>query len=416
MQSLSLPQTVQATTVYRQLQQDKKAVESDEQRKAQAKAIAQARQVLAVGFMQEFSLQAVNGNAHTEGLVWFWFNHFNVFWRKGLVGAALPDYVNTAIRPFIQGRFRDLLMATLTHPAMIVYLDNVRNFAGHINENYARELLELHTLGVDSGYTQTDVKEVARVLTGVGLRPLNNPKIAPRFLPLVKEKGEFRFSPQKHDFGIKHVLGQDIQGQGFAEIELLVDRLSKHPATAKHIATQLSVFLLGDSPPVDTIAKASKVFIDSEGDLAKTTATILANPLPANAPRSFKDPYRYVLSAVRLLSTGMPLTQTRPLVRWLNALGEPLFSCHTPNGYSLYGHDWLNAGQLTQRFELAREMVNTVPYLTTEKVFADKVLAQASTQQLISSLSSTSREALAKAGDAKERLALLLASPEFMYW
>lgn len=417
MNNLHFSFNAEAITLYRQQQQAKRITgASKEQRREQTKMINQARQEVVNSLAQDTLLRAVNAEAQQESLVWFWFNHFNVFWHKGLVGVALPDYINTVIRPHSQGYFKDLLLATLTHPAMIVYLDNVRNVAGHINENYARELLELHTLGVNAGYSQNDVRETARVLTGVGLRPLKPAKVAPIFLPLMREKGEFRFSPQKHEQGSKQVLGHTIKGQGFDEIETLVDILSKHPATAHHVSTKLAVFLLGDTAPADIITQAATVFSASNGDITKTITAITTKPPDKNRARSFKDPYRYILSAVRLLSTGATLQHARPLVRWLNLLAEPLFACHTPDGYSLYGRDWMSAGQLSQRFELAQEMVNVVPHLTRQPVSAERVLIQPSTQQLLATFSKTSRDTLAKVSNSKEQLALLLASPEFMMW
>ena len=415
MNALELPASDEAIELYQQQRKQIKDQEASFDKREQNKSLAHARMSLVLDLAQDTALRAVNANGFNEALVWFWFNHFNVFWQKGLVGVALPDYLNAVIRPHSQGRFADLLLATLIHPAMLVYLDNTRNVAGKINENYARELLELHTLGVNGGYSQNDVKEVAKVLTGVGLKPLKAPKIKPQFAPLVRASGQFFFNPQKHEQGAKQVVGQVISGQGFAEIETLITLLSKHPATAQHICTQLAVFLLGDAPAEKVINEASQVFKRTEGDLGKVSA-FLATQIPSQSGQTFKDPYRYVISAVRLLSAGVPLKQARPLVRWLKALGQPLFGRHTPDGYSLYGRDWQNAGQLTQRFQLAPEMVAVVPHLTTEKVSADRVFEQASTQQLLARLSANSQATLAQAHDAKERLALLLASPEFMVW
>ena len=154
----------------------------------QEKLSASRRRLEIVRAYTEMSLERSlrTGPDDRELLAWFWFNHFNVFWRKGLVGAALPSYVDEAIRPNILGKFRDLLLATMLHPAMLVYLDNERNIANKINENYARELLELHTLGVDGGYAQADVQEVARLLTGFGLRPLRPVKWSPKQQALVR--------------------------------------------------------------------------------------------------------------------------------------------------------------------------------------------------------------------------------------
>jgi uncharacterized protein (DUF1800 family) len=352
-----------------------------------------------------------------ELLAWFWFNHFNVFWRKGLVGVALPSYVDEAIRPNILGKFRDLLLATMMHPAMLVYLDNERNIANRINENYARELLELHTLGVDGGYTQADVQEVARLLTGFGLRPLRPVKWSPKQQGLVKERGEFLFNPKDHDFGTKRVLGQTIEGSGYAEAETLADLLVAHPATARHIAGKLCQFLVGDDPPREIADRAVQTFASTQGDIARTVAVIAdGNSAAAAATRSFKDPYRWVMSSVRLLAGGRVVDDVRPVERWLKALGEPLYGCTTPDGYSLYGKDWLSAGQLTQRFETAREMVDALPRLLGQPTRLEDVVGSEGAKELLARLGGTSSVAVSAATGPRERLALLISSPEFMYW
>jgi len=352
-----------------------------------------------------------------EALAWFWFNHFNVFWRKGLVGAAVPSYVEDAIRPHVLGKFPDLLLATMLHPAMLVYLDNERNVAGKVNENYARELLELHTLGVSGGYTQADVQETARVLTGFGLRPLRPVRWTPKQQELVEERGEFLFNPKAHDFGAKRVLGQTIEGAGFSEAATLVDLLVGHPATARHIAGRLCLFLVGDDPPQEIVAAAAEAFASTRGDIARTVAVITDGAKEGRRrQRSFKDPYRWVMSSVRLLAGGKEIDDVRPVVRWLNALGEPLYGCTTPDGYSLSGKDWLSAGQLTQRFEIAREMADVLPRLFAQRTAQEELLASAGAKELLGRLGTNSVAAVSAATAPRERLALLISSPEFVYW
>src|SRR3984893_5784199 len=178
-----------------------------------------------------------------ERMTWFWFNHFNVHQYKANVRALVGDYEDRAIRAHALGRFRDLLEATLRHPAMLRYLDNADNAAGHINENYAREIMELHTMGVGSGYTQKDVEELARVLTGVGI-DLNpeGPKLKPELQGQLIHDGLFEFNPARHDFGDKVFLGQAIKGRGFDEVDQVLDILSRRPATAGHISRRLAAF------------------------------------------------------------------------------------------------------------------------------------------------------------------------------
>src|SRR6185312_2129531 len=192
-------------------------------------------------------------NQLKEQLTWFWVNHFNVYARKREVAALVGDFEETAIRPHALGKFRDLLAATVFHPAMIQYLDNQQNAADKINENYAREIMELHTMGVGSGYTQTDVQELARVLTGVGVNLSGQPR---RLAALARADyrtdvgrgGLFEFVPRRHDYGDKHFLGHDIKGDGLAEVNQAIDILSREPATARHVSRQLAQYFCCDAP------------------------------------------------------------------------------------------------------------------------------------------------------------------------
>lgn len=185
-----------------------------------------------------------------EQMTWFWFNHFNVQAGKRDIRTMVADYEDQAIRPRALGRFRDLLEATLRHPAMLRYLDNDQNAVGHINENYAREIMELHSMGVGSGYSQKDVQELARILTGVGvdLKP-DAPKLKPQWQPLYVREGLFEFNPARHDFGDKQFLGHTIKGSGFHEVEQALDLIAASPATAHHVSLQLATYFTGDNPP-----------------------------------------------------------------------------------------------------------------------------------------------------------------------
>lgn len=410
--------TVQEIAEHRNRQMALPSIRDEAERRSAGLALQKQRHEWVQAFAQQTLRRSVAAEtAETESLVWFWFNHFNVYAEKSVVGALLADYVETAIRPHVHGSFRDMVLATLTHPAMLVYLDNARNAAGQINENQARELLELHTLGVQAGYSQADVQEVARVLTGVGLRPLRT-KALPRDLQAqARAQGELYFDPARHDFGDKQVLGRRIRGEGFRELEVLADLLAAHPATARRVAHKLCVYLVGDEPPAGLVEQAATAFTASGGDLRRTVAAVQrgARELQQQPP-SFKTPYRYVLDAVQLLAGGQPVENTLPLVRWLAALGQPLFRCSTPDGYSLLGRDWLSAGQLTQRFELARTMVDALPRLMGEPPAAAPAPGRnPAVQALEERLGARSRQVLAQATGPAERLALLLSCPEFMY-
>lgn len=356
-------------------------------------------------------------NADDEAMLWFWFNHFNVYWRKDLVGAALPSYLDGAIRPHLHGRFRDLLLVTLTHPAMLVYLDNSRNFKNRLNENLAREVLELHTLGVEGGYTQNDVQETARILTGFGLRPLKPVRWPKRIASQVREDGEFLFDPRRHDFGKKKVLGQSIDGQGYPEIETLADMLAQHPATAHHLARKLCLYRLGDFVPKAVEEAVARAYLESGGRLDPTIAAINAARDGGTVPtgRTFKDPMKWLLGGVLLLADGHAVTDAVPLVRWLRLLGQPLFDRTTPDGYSLRGSEWLSAGQLAQRFELARAIVGALPRLLGTEPDLDVIWKGPGVRAIEGRLSDASWASIEGSESAAERLALVLASPEFMY-
>ena len=354
------------------------------------------------------------GDTLLPALEWFWFNHFNVFWRKQHVGAALSDYIESALRPNLTGRFRDLLLAVVSHPAMLVYLDNVRNVAGKSNENFARELLELHTLGVGGGYGQADVQEVARVLTGVGLRPVAPVTWPASVVGLVRENGEFMFDPRRHDFSGKRLFGHEIAGTGFTEVENLVDILASHPATTRHIATKLCRYFWGDAPPDDLVTHATSVFKASFGDIRQTVDSIQTHITRGGlaATPSFKSPTQWVMSSLRLLAGGARVEDSQWVGGWLNLLGQPLFGRSTPDGYSLLGSDWISSGQLVQRFEVAQGMVNRLPSLLGRQDFS---FDHAGILTALEHLSPGSRAVVERAGGQSQRAALIICSPEFMY-
>src|SRR6266581_6911429 len=174
-------------------------------------------------------------------MTWFWFNHFNMHQSKANLRILVGDYEDRAIRPFALGKFRDLLTATLHHPAMLRYLDNADNAVGHLNENYAREIMELHTMGVGSGYAQSDVEALARILTGVGIdfKP-EDPKLKPELQSQLVREGAFEFNPSRHDYSDKTFLGHTIKGRGLAEVDDAVDILVRHTATATRLARQIA--------------------------------------------------------------------------------------------------------------------------------------------------------------------------------
>jgi uncharacterized protein (DUF1800 family) len=301
-----------------------------------------------------------------EVMVDFWFNHFNVFSGKEIDRFLLTSYERDVIRPHVWGRFEDLLMATAKSPAMLIYLDNARSVAapenrpqraqrfiqamapknanrGGLNENYAREIMELHTLGVDGGYTQKDVTELARVFTGWSLeRPQQG-------------DARFVFRPALHDAGPKTVLGIHFPaGGGMEEGERMIRVLAHSPATAHHIAYQLCQRLVADDPPPALVNHVAKRFLDSDGDLRQTVKAVIDSPEfwdPKFYDAKVKSPFEYVASAVRAI--GGHLDDPTPLARSLQQMGEPLYGAQPPTGYSEKASAWINTGALLARLNFA---------------------------------------------------------------
>ena len=366
-----------------------------------------------------------------EMLTWFWFNHFNVFQNKKQVRFLLADYEERAIRPHVLGRFGDLLRAVLMHPAMLVYLDNAQNAKDAVNENYARELMELHTLGVNGGYTQADVQALARILTGAGIDLSGRPDGSRGGY---FKQGLFAFDPARHDSGAKVFLGRSFPGsRDFSEIERALDLLCRHPSTAKFIARKLAVYFLADDPPQEALERMAAAFRQSDGDIGATLAALFASREftdPAYAGRKFKDPVQYVYSALRLLYPGQVLRNYRPVAAALAQLGEPVYGRQTPDGYGLREKDWASSDQMVKRFELARGFVGARGRLFVTKEAIDAGIdprellrareahpvERARIEALVSPLlSRRTRETLSRAEGAEEWAALVLSSPEFMY-
>ena len=357
-----------------------------------------------------------------ERLAWFWFNRFNVHQAKGQVRLWVGDYVDTAIRPRALGRFRDLLEATLRHPAMLRYLDNTDNAAGRINENYAREIMELHTMGVGSGYTQADVEALARILTGVGIAANRDEiKLKPERRADLLRDGLFVFNPNRHDYGDKLFLGHAIKGRGFGEVEEALDLIARSPATARNVTRALATYYLGRAPDEALAAKLAEVFTRTDGNIAAVMDALIRDPAFV-APREggFKDPMRFVLSALRMAYDGRVILNTGPVVGWLNRLGEGLFARTTPDGYPIDPAAWIGPGQLSARFEVARQIGSgpaglfkpasgTEPDRPAFPLLANGLYFTT----LETRLSAATRSALAQAISPQDWNTLYLASPEF---
>jgi uncharacterized protein (DUF1800 family) len=301
-----------------------------------------------------------------EVLADFWVNHFNVFMAKGNDLALMPAYVEETIRPRVLGKFADLLVATARSPAMLMYLDNAQSVADGalppaltrqrgsaavrqrlqermpkgINENYARELLELHTLGVDGGYTQADVVAVARILTGWSVRRRGNP--------------EFEFNDWAHDGGDKVVLGRTFREQGMDEGLELLAFLAREPATMRHVSAKLCMRLVSDVPPEGCIDAGVHAWERSDGEIREVVRGILRSPefwAPEARAAKMKTPLEFVASAVRAVG-GRP-DSTPALATLVGRLGQPLYLQAAPTGYAEREESWVNSGALLERFNVA---------------------------------------------------------------
>ncbi|MES2407556.1 MAG: DUF1800 domain-containing protein [Pseudomonadota bacterium] len=395
-----------------------------DEKQQQLKAAQQGISNLAREAAEQQLLYALySPNQLQEQLTWFWMNHFSVFQYKGVLRPMMGDYYARVIKPHALGRFRDLFRATVFSPQMLIYLDNANNARGHINENYAREIMELHTLGVGAGYTQQDVTNLARVLTGLGVNLTDHPlRVRPALRADLWQSDLVVFNPMRHDPDPKQVLGHTFQGHGLDEINAVIELLAAHPATARHISTQLAQYFVADTPPPALIDHMSATWLRTDGDIAAVLQTMLTTQQFAQSLGSlFKDPTHYVVSAVRLAYEGRIIRNAQPMVNWLARLGEPLYGRQTPDGYPLDAAAWSSSGQMTARFELAR-LIGSGP-AGLFKTDAPDAQPSAAFPQLSNAfyyqalqpvLSPATRQALQQASSPQDWNALLLSSPEFM--
>jgi uncharacterized protein (DUF1800 family) len=378
-----------------------------------------------------------------EVLLDFWFNHFNVYGDKGQDKWLIISYERDALRPHLFGHFRELLDATAKHPAMLFYLDNWLSVAAEsapaapaptgsgkrsngINENYARELLELHTLGVDGGYTQDDVRETARAFTGWSISHPN-------------DEAEFAFHVRRHDKNPKTVLGHTVDAGGMGDGERVLDLVAEHPSTARFIATKLCRKFVSDDPPPALVTKIAAVFSETHGDLSAVYEAIFVSPEFWSAgafDSKIKTPLELSASAMRAL--GATVTSDVALQPQLTRMGEPLYRAQPPTGYKEAADAWVNSGALVARINfglaLASGRLDGVSY-QAEKVagaspppdagaLVDKLTAallhrplQASTRDtIVNGITSTQQQLGYQEPMSEEvprAIGLLLGSPEF---
>ena len=314
----------------------------------------------------------------------FWFNHLNVYVGKGPVRPFVGHYAVNVIRANALGKFEDLLLASARHPAMLFYLDQAQSNVRGLNENYARELMELHTLGVDAGYTQNDVRELARILTGwtVGL-----------------QQGEgFRFAERLHDGGEKTLLGRRFTNNGMQEGEDAIRMLARHPATAKRIAKRLATTFISDKPPQALVDQLAATFTRTQGDIRAVMRTLVESPEFWKADNTlFKTPLDFACSALTAGGGAKERREIQLTLGFLTQAGQPLHGWQTPDGYKTDAATWLAPEALTRRADYAMTLGGRINEPTYLQPF----------------LSTTSRDRIAREQPAT-RTGLMLASPDFM--
>jgi uncharacterized protein (DUF1800 family) len=381
------------------------------------------QQVVAYDLLESKLLRAIESNRQlAEELDDFWFNHFNVFYEKGADRFLIPEYERDAIRPNVLGKFRDLLEATAKSPAMLFYLDNFQSVRPDIdasnknrkvkrglNENYGRELMELHTLGVNGGYTQHDVTEVARCFTGWTI-------LEPR------KGGGFFYNDKLHDKGEKVVLGHVIPaGGGMEDGEKVLDILAAHPSTAHFISKELAQRFVADNPPETLVGNMAQTFLASGGDIREVMKVMLNSKefWSQGAYRAkVKTPFEMVASSVRAL--GAEVSDAWALANQVGNLGEPLYRKQEPTGYSNLNSEWVNSSALLNRMNFALQLAkNGVPGVKVDvSRFGNDPVAVAKTL-LLRNASPQTRTAIQKALEDKKQktpalvAGLVIGSPDF---
>lgn len=337
----------------------------------------------------------------TERLVWFWSNHFCISADK--IRSMAGAYEREAIRPHVLGRFADMLLAVEGHPAMLFYLDNTISMGPNsvaginrsrgLNENLARETLELHTLGVRSGYTQDDVISFANVLTGWTLvPPADNPE----------HGGEFTFNPRLHEPGAKTVMGKVYEDEAVEQGRAVLRNLAVHPATATHVAAKLARHFIADTPPPALVEKLAKVFLETGGDLKEVAKAMVSSPESwAEPPTKLKRPCEWGVGMVR--ATGIAQVDPKRFTDGQALLGEPLWRPSSPKGYADDEATWIDG--MGRRLDIANN-------------FAERVAGKVDPQDVIenvlgSCVSAEVKQAVGSAESRQQALALLFMSAEF---
>jgi uncharacterized protein (DUF1800 family) len=338
-----------------------------------------------------------------ERLVWFWSNHFCVSADKGNVRQICGAYEREVIRANVLGRFSDMLLAAESHPAMLIYLDNARSIGPDsiaglrqkrgLNENLAREILELHTLGVRTVYTQEDVTRFANVITGWTFVPFRQDPV---------RGGEFEFNPRTHQPGAQTVIGRSYPDAGMQQGRDVLAALARHPATAKHVGGKLARHFVADEPPPALVERLAKRFLATQGDLKEVTKALVAAPEAWEAPRAkLKRPGEWVVGMLR--AAGVTPPDIGPVMQAHNLLGEPLWRPSAPKGFADESAPWLDG--LAQRLDIANQFARRLGAEADPREVFEQALAPLA--------SSETRQAVLRAESRPQALALLFMAPEF---
>ncbi len=365
------------------VEEDRKEKRREVLRFARDQGYHSQRELMGQLMAQKLWRSVESENQLAEVMTDFWFNHFNVSAKDNQSRPYLLSYERDAIRPHSLGRVRGLLGATARHPAMLLYLDNAQSSAAPespttfdrgmerqrrrprgLNENYARELLELHTLGVDGGYAQKDVVEVARAFTGWSVLP---PGTLGRDVERrvrraggmgFQVQGEFLFRADQHDAGEKVVLRRRLPaGRGIEDGEAVLDLLAVHPSTARHLAAKLAVRFVSDQPPKALVDRLTAVYLESGGDMRRLLRTIVESPdfwAAATVVAKIKSPLELTASALRAVDARVE--DPRASLRWIAEMGQPLYAYQAPTGYPDRAEAWVNTGSLLSRMNFGLQL------------------------------------------------------------
>jgi uncharacterized protein (DUF1800 family) len=388
---------------YQDVKQEIKGAEKPKRREM----LSQFADDLEAEMLARARLGAATQAGFRERWALFWSNHFTVAAKRRLMGLTVGPFEREAIRPNVFGRFEDLLMASSRHPAMLLYLDQAESIGpdspaakrrnkGGLNENLAREIMELHTVGADAGYTQADVTEFARALTGWSAGGPHAPDT---------ERGVYLYKADYHQPGPRTIMGRRYDGSGEDQARKVLSDLAGDPRTARRLSHKIAMHFVADDPPPALVERLTQAWSQSRGDLATVAAALIASPAAWDpAPLKLKTPWEFVVSAYRAVDAA-PSDGQREVNVPLRIMGQRPFSAPQPNGWSDQGADWAAADAIVKRLEWAADFSTRFASRASPLTVADAALGPR--------LGQASRQAIQRAASPQDGLTILLMSPEF---